>query len=107
MYNAKRCAGFHPNAPFLFLSRCCLFFADCAYGASVLASSAIYAFVVDNVDTVIPKNDRAHRASICACAASDAIFRDYVCHISTSVFVFLFSGFSTVYYYSIFFSDCK
>jgi hypothetical protein len=56
-------------------------FFDRVYGASVFASAAIYAFVVDHVDTFIAKRNRAYGTSIRARTASNAFVVDDMCHI--------------------------
>jgi hypothetical protein len=55
----------------LFLFVDYLRFFDCAYGTSVFARAAIYALVVDYVNTFrLVKRNRAYGTGICASAAS-------------------------------------
>ena len=83
---------------------------DCSNGASVFASATIYAFVIDDVNTLFfVQCDRTNGAGICASTASQAFIRNYMCHLN---FLHLMSGYAlkdTTYflYYTIFFLISK
>jgi hypothetical protein len=83
--NALRCVAkkqkerFATLSPFLILN-CELFSLDCANGASVFASAAVYTFVVDNVNTVITQGNCAYGAGFFTSAASNAFVRNDMCH---------------------------
>ena len=90
-----------------FRVRFCLFHFDCFNGASVFASTAVHAFVIDYVDAFIAQNDCPNGTGICASAACDTFLRNYVCHIILPPIAFSWSLNLTICYYIILFSISK